>query len=217
MELLEIENQIRAYEGTLEENDPALRTVIRNLINECYVELALIRPWRWLVSTTTITALDGDTHLSLPTDLAYLLRLKHPDGTIMEPRDEQRQADYELELSNSSRLYTYAWDDFDDPNDQNRVRLIPEASAGDYELRYTIIPPLLAADTDEPRTPLGTGKTLVPSYLIWRVTSLRLLTNHERRELIGVTEGRSGQLLEMLSRLNGRNPIELKTRLTPRK
>ena len=215
MNLLAIENQIRAYEGTQEEADPLVRTVIRNQINECYMELALYQPWSWLMKETTITAADGDVRLTLPTDTGYLMWMKHPDGTLMEPRDEKRQIEYYDELNAASDMYTYAMDDLN--TGTLRVRLVPAASAGDYEIRYSAIPVELDDDTDSPLTPLGISQRLVSAYLIWRVTSLRLLTDHERRDLIGVTEGRAAQMLNLLQRLEGRNPVDLKTRVVPRK
>ena len=215
MNLLAIENQIRSFEGTLEESSPAVRTVLRNLINECYLELATTQPWSWLMVETTITAAEGDARLSLPVDMAYLMWMKHPDDTIMEPRNEKRQMEYERELNAASNIYTYAVDDVN--AGQIRLRMLPVATAGEYKIRYSAIPVELTDNDDEPLTPLGISQRLVSAYIIWRVASLRLLTDHERRELIGVTEGRAAQMLDSLQRLEGLNPVDLKTRVVARK
>ncbi len=215
MNLLSIENQIRSFEGTMNESDPIVRTVLRNLINECYLELATTQPWSWLMKETTVTAVAGDARLVLPDDMAYLMWMKHPDGTMMEPRTEKRQMEYQDDLEAASNIYTYAVDDVS--AGQIRLRLIPTASAGDYYIRYSAIPVELVDDDDEPLTALGISQRMVSAYIIWRVSSLRLLTDHERRDLIGVSEGRAAQMLNSLQRLEGLNPVDLKTRVVARK
>jgi hypothetical protein len=180
MNLLQLENRIKLYEGHYNDDSAELSLMIRADLNEVYRSLPFEKIYPWWVRTDSLTPEAGGGTLLLPLDATFVLSITAPGaGMPMEPYDRQQQLEWAEEIATRG-LTTYSLEGEDSTTGRMIVRFSPAANVVAHSVRIAYCPVELAADADIPDGP----DPIMSNYIFWQTRVNRLLGDEERQGLV---------------------------------